>query len=221
MSLDALAIWEAERDAAAGGVEIEGVEVDRAWLTTAAAVVELRLAPREDWTREGPPDALAQVLRIVADACAQVAWPVPVIGVVVSPDDGHHAARAAAVAAWNADQDWHRGDFVLEIAAEADRSGTIARIAGPLDTKGLRVEPMSGPIEVAEYARRLRERAQAAASAEAAGLLRAIAGDLEDGRLGPGIDAWAEAVIDAAARARRRAERSRARPPETVGEEEP
>jgi hypothetical protein len=100
------------------------------WISDACAVVEVNLSDNV-WRSSAPPGQLATLLRITRDTCVLINRPVPVVGLLrfrKPLQDGSEEELRTLVEDWSANQDWNRGDFVLDFAESDERAETLARI---------------------------------------------------------------------------------------------
>jgi hypothetical protein len=177
-------LWTAGADAP----KVDGVRARRVWMSPAAIVAELKVAEGE-----APSDrhrhAIARILRVLHDCCEQLEQPLPVVGLVCAPVEWRQRIEE-----WRGDQAWHRGDFIVEHVASEDPAALAARYAGRVDAAAFDAAPGEPRPDRATYARRLRDRV-AGEDDRTASLLDAVAADVETGRIGARIDAWATAVL--------------------------
>ncbi len=118
---------------------LQGVRLVAVWGSPVGFVAALQVSQASDEARV----AIGRFLRLVGDAASQVGRAAPVVGVVVS-SAGLHGGELTT---WAADQDWHRGDFLLwpEVvdAPDVETEGEL----GALGRFGVLVRELIGPLD--------------------------------------------------------------------------
>lgn len=214
MSTEPAELWW-ERKRAEGDAPLQEGEqtaaiprLERAWVSPAGVVAELSIEVVGYSAFEEPAiDRIAALLRLVGDTASQVQMAGPVVGLLRQrsarkQDTGGTKKLVSRLSRLAGDQDWHRGDFVLdsELFTEPEAvSSKAQRLLSPLSAESLGVDPIAVRRDLAGYVKRLQAlsgRADRGETTELRGLVDKIEEGLSADDLGDRLREWSTSLKD-------------------------
>ncbi len=202
-----------KRQAGQDGKSEDPVVLHRVWLLPAAVVADIAVQGEVRPEYRAP---VAELLRAVGDAAARVGHPAPVLGILrpkgaEAPKKRQEAGKDAPPwkkrqeaegVNWNTDQDWNRGDFVVEVApSDEEATRRTEEIARPIRPGTLEVERIRETRTRDDFIERIEELANQQADEATRALLHGVAEGLRQGDVEASVTTWLEAWLKEAKKA--------------------
>ncbi|MEN6385519.1 MAG: hypothetical protein ABFD79_10010 [Phycisphaerales bacterium] len=126
------------------------IKIVTIWISPAAAAIQYDIEISDSQKEELIKKIIGRSLRMLQQELQLQEICLPMVGILRSSSSIPDIDLTKIVAKWSADQNWHRGDFILDVISqgsnEEEINHTIQRYLGNLDgiTKEMNISPIDG-----------------------------------------------------------------------------